>query len=400
MKTALYTVNVGGYDNPIPLNPAYVQGIDCFMFTDDVNMTCKGWQMVVIPQSLDETGNPIDPVLIQRKLKIIIPDALKDYDTVIYIDANVDIIRPASTYLRCHKGGISLKKHPKRNCVYQEGFACIEKKKADPELLKGQMKVALDMGIQPGAGMYETNVIIRSNTGEVNRICSIWWALITKGSHRDQMSIVQAREISGIRIDAIPYSYYQQNFRTHPHINREPVIIHYIQPYSINKQFGQAINQAIERLNADSNDWIVLMDYDAMFLTPDYGRHISELIIRNRDKYDLIGCMTNRIRAEHQKVKGMFEEYDIRKHASLAKDLEDKYWAQVEPTTGVAGFCMMFPKKVWDKAKFKDSIKFDTEFNNDVRKNGGKIGLAKGLYMFHCYRILSDDPINETSHLK
>ena len=396
MRVALYTVNIGNYDRPIPVNPAFVQGIDCFMFSDNPDLKCEGWKVEQVDLS-SFMGN-YNPVRLQRGLKIRIPDILKDYDRTVYIDANVQLIRPIAPYLKLHKGEISVKVHPKRNCVYQEGFAVIEHKKADPSDVKAQLQHCIDLGIKPGSGMYETNVIIRDRSESVDNFCQVWYNELNNGTHRDQLAIIPAREATGIQINAIPYTAYQQHFKTHPH--PEPVIIHYIQPYSTTKAFGQAINTAIENLNANSTDWICLMDYDAMFMSPNYGRQISEVLQNHGKQYQIFGAMTNRIRADHQKVKGLFDEFDMRVHANKAKDLETDYWGEVTPVPGVAGFCMIFQKRLWDKVKFNDSITFDTEFNNGAKKLGAKVAVMKGVYMLHCYRILSDDPLNETAHLK
>src|SRR5690606_34333809 len=139
----------------------------------------------------------------QRRLKIIIPHILKDYDRVVYIDANVQLTRPLAYYLKLHKGEISVKVHPKRNCVYQEGFACIERKKANPDAIKGQLKHCLDLDIKPGSGMYETNVIIRDKSEVVDEFCQTWLEELNNGTHRDQLSIIPARDITGIQINAI-----------------------------------------------------------------------------------------------------------------------------------------------------------------------------------------------------
>lgn len=392
-RIALYLVITGNYDTPIEIPEKFRQGIDCFLFTDDDTLSLPGFQTI----KFDPTDRPH---ITQRVTKICIPARLSEYDVVIYLDANVQVLRPITDYLRYHKGDVSVKIHPKRNCVYQEGFACIEKNKANPEDIKAQLKNYIDRGIKPCSGMYETNVLIRSKSDQVNDFCEAWAKELGEGTHRDQLSIIPAIESTGIKINAIPYSIYQQHFKTHPHRPKKEFKIHYIQPYSTEKNIGLAINEAIRCLNAAPEDWIVLNDYDAIYCSPNYGRHIEACIRKYGKEYVLLGSMTNRIRADHQKVPGMFEEMDMRKHFKVGKDLEDKHWAEVKPCTGVAGFCMAFPKSAWDKIKFQeDDIKFDTHFSQAVSKLG-KIGVMQGVYMFHAYRLWSSDPLNETNHLK
>lgn len=61
---------------------------------------------------------------------------------------------------------------------------------------------------------------------------------------------------------------------------------------------------------------------------------------------------------------------------------------------------MLFPKRVWNQVKFKENINyFDDEFSKEVIKKGGKLGLMKGLYVYHLYRIWSEKPIGDRGHL-
>ena len=81
----------------------------------------------------------------------------------------------------------------------------------------------------------------------------------------------------------------------------------------------------------------------------------------------------------------------LHKHWEMSEKLEG---SAVEPTSGVAGFFMAFKKSTWLKSgKFTEnkslSHRFDTEFNNSVRKIGGTIGMMTGVYVTHSYRIWS-----------
>jgi hypothetical protein len=93
---------------------------------------------------------------------------------------------------------------------------------------------------------------------------------------------------------------------------------------------------------------------------------------------------------------------------NIAFMLENKHWAEVVPIKqNVAGLFMLFPKRLWNKHKFEEGsimIKkgakqgfFDFWFSDYVLKTG-RIGLAKGLYIFHLYRLFHNDRKNK-SHL-
>jgi hypothetical protein len=178
--------------------------------------------------------------------------------------------------------------------------------------------------------------------------------------------------------------------------------IWYSSPYSTAKNIGKALNEFCELIPDD--DWICLQDGDIMFLTPDWGNQIEETVKRYGNKFQLIGCMTNRLGRNIQKVDGMFDEKDITKHYLKAKELSETHYAEVEVITKkrfVAGMFMLFPKSVWQKHKFKENvINFDDCFSRDIVQSGGKLGLMKGLYVFHLYRIWSESPKTERTHLK
>ena len=63
---------------------------------------------------------------------------------------------------------------------------------------------------------------------------------------------------------------------------------------------------------------------------------------------------------------------------------------------------MLFPKSVWEKVGGlkEKSVHVDIEFTNAVRKKGGKVGIAQGLYVLHMYRWGKADARNYTKHLK
>ena len=178
--------------------------------------------------------------------------------------------------------------------------------------------------------------------------------------------------------------------------------IHYSTPFSTEKNIGKAYNEFCELV--PDGDWICLRDGDSLLMRPNWGQQIEDIIKNNGDKFKLIGCMTNRLRADHQLYRSRFSnDENITNHLNIADDLYDMHYDTVEATSYVAGLCLIFSKETWKQVKFREnSILFDKEFNTDIRARfgGNPIGIAKGLYLFHLYRWGSKDPYNDTSHLK
>lgn len=400
-KIALYTVLTGSYDRLTQLNAQYVSGIDCYVVTDDPDLSESGWKPILV-------NREADPHRQQRRLKLdftLIPQ-LDSYEKIVYVDANISLLRPINEILRVYRGGLLTVQHPLRNCVYHEAWAIIDLKKAGREETLNQIADYAKAGIRPASGMYQTGVMIRDRSEKVIEFCKEWLSELEKYTHRDQLSIIPARDRTGIQIATVNINVFRRMFKINPHITKKKPKIHYLLPYSTEKNIGKAYNEAIEQLKAADDDWIVLRDGDTLFPTPQWGNQINEALMRCGHDFGLIGAMTNRIGDTHQRVEGMFDEWDIRKHVTKAFELQDQYWAEVEETAkGVAGFFMAFQVKTWKQIKFVDttdpniSRMFDTAFYKAVRAKKMKVGLMKGLYILHLYRPLSDNPRQDVKHL-
>jgi hypothetical protein len=172
--------------------------------------------------------------------------------------------------------------------------------------------------------------------------------------------------------------------------------IRYITPFSFEKNIGKALNESIEELPDDC--FVVCRDGDTLFMLPDWGMQIKEIIEANPD-YHIIGCMTNRLSVPQQLAPGMFDESDIGKHIETAQTLQ-QYRTEVVKSNIAAGLCMIFHKSVWQKCKFKENtVIFDRIFCIEASKNGFNIGIAKGLYLFHLYRWGKKNPEQYKDHL-
>lgn len=175
--------------------------------------------------------------------------------------------------------------------------------------------------------------------------------------------------------------------------------IHYLTPYSVEKNIGKAYNEACALI--PDGDWICIRDGDTMFLTDHWGSQIED-IVSNNQEYSLIGCLTNRLRASHQLYHGEFSaNSDVLHHQAIAERLhQDHYSEVIETQKGVAGMFMLFPKKIWQRVQFREnSAAFDAFFCREIKKKGEMIGVAQGLYVFHKYRLGKENPKQNNQHL-
>lgn len=185
------------------------------------------------------------------------------------------------------------------------------------------------------------------------------------------------------------------------YIQHKPIKIWYSNPYSTEKNIGRAYNEFCSLV--PDGDFICLTDGDMMYLTSDWGKQIEDVVKENGNKFGLIGCMTNRLGRKTQRIGEMDNNHDMLRHYEIAKKLSKNHYGKVQDVTRqkyVAGMFMLFPKSVWNKVKFRENnISFDDHFSNDVRKKGYKLGLMKGLYVYHLYRAWSDNPSKDIAHL-
>jgi hypothetical protein len=179
--------------------------------------------------------------------------------------------------------------------------------------------------------------------------------------------------------------------------------IYYFTPARGDKNLGKAFNDHC-RLVPNDNDWIVLRDGDSMFVQTDYAEVIEKALALDGHKFGLIGCYTNRLRGLHQLHDRKFSNnHDVNHHWEIAKEYKGKEGIEDLKDKGVAGVFMAFQKKTWKLAGgfAENSIVCDTNLNLKVRKLRLRIGLIRGLYIYHAYRPWNfENAPDDIKHLK
>lgn len=173
--------------------------------------------------------------------------------------------------------------------------------------------------------------------------------------------------------------------------------IHHITPGRTDLNFGKSINDLIEFL--PDEDWICLRDIDTVPLHHRVFFKQCEDIAKSGE-YDLVSCMTNRLGIAYQLHDGKISNnFDINFHLKIAHDRYNKHGSNVSEAPGpIAGLLMLFSKQTWeDVGRFREGgvqvngSFLDFLFSRHVKKIGGKIGIAKGMYLFHIYREWADN---------
>jgi hypothetical protein len=122
---------------------------------------------------------------------------------------------------------------------------------------------------------------------------------------------------------------------------------------------------------------------------------LNDIINSHGEDFALMGCVTNRLGGVHQLHEETFSNnMDMKYHFDVAMKLVREQYSEVSETSGIAGVMMLFKKSTWVSiGGFQENnIACDTAFNKSIRaKDIGKIGLMKGVYLFHNYRIWQND---------
>jgi UDP-galactopyranose mutase len=166
--------------------------------------------------------------------------------------------------------------------------------------------------------------------------------------------------------------------------------LYFFAPYSMNGNLGWAYNSYMKLVPRD-DDWVCFVDRDVMFMTPDYGSQIAEIVAQHPDT-GLLTALTNRIGNRSQLHGGeISDDPNIVNHRDIAADLQRRCRYEVQRIEApVSGFLMVVRKRVWKAVKFSENLKLlhaDWDFSRRLVAKGYSIGLMKGVYVFHYYRL-------------
>lgn len=167
--------------------------------------------------------------------------------------------------------------------------------------------------------------------------------------------------------------------------------IHFISPFSRTKDLAKAYNDTIKHLPAE--DWICLMDYDAMLLLPEQVNRMYEYIEAYPDT-SLFVCYGSRCKDGIPQQLLIYEnDFNVKTHINLAAERLKLHGTAATPVQrSVAGFLMLFSKATWERHKFIEGVykclRVDTAFSKGILRTGGNILLMESIYVWHSYRLM------------
>ena len=202
MKTCVYTCITGNYDNLSGIFPNQSANVDFICYTDNQALKYRSgnWDIRLIPPELRR----LQPVKQQRIVKACPHRYLLEYDVSMWIDGNISIISDVMEFIsrynldRIH---IFTRRHPFRNCIYEEEKKVLQLKKDFPSITNRQIERYRRDGFPKSFGLHETGIMLRRhNETDAKTFGNMWAKEIMDGSHRDQLSFDYCRWKLGISI--------------------------------------------------------------------------------------------------------------------------------------------------------------------------------------------------------
>ena len=183
MKIAVYTVIIGLYDMPKPINNEFLKEADFFLFADRVT---TNYNYKIIHVNTNGESNK----MVSRRYKMLPHRYLPGYDYHIYLDGSITLIASPLELVNKYmdKNDIVTFRHFERKSIYEEAAVCYAVNLADPGDIMSQVRFLQDHGYPENNGLSETGVTIRKNTHNIIDLNELWWSMFQLFPTRDQLS--------------------------------------------------------------------------------------------------------------------------------------------------------------------------------------------------------------------
>lgn len=195
-KFALYTAVFGKLGRGIHIPEVSIPDVDRFCYTD---LDIENDFYEIKKMNLD----PLIAIRRQRWIKVCIPDEIFDnYEYSVYVDCKRNSLINFEGLLNFMEPGSDLvtRQHKRRNCVYDEGKVCIEKRKDDEATILEQLDFYRRENYPVHNGLHYSFILLRRHTEKMKRFSQLWWQQMEKYSYRDQISLPYVAWKHGMKI--------------------------------------------------------------------------------------------------------------------------------------------------------------------------------------------------------
>lgn len=154
-----------------------------------------------------------DPVLNAKIYKVLSHKFIDD-EWSVWIDGNLELkVSEAELIQMTAPKEVGVFTHPYRDNIYDEAEACIQEKKDKKETIE-QYMAEQENSDWLGACF----LIVRKNTPEVAQMNERWWAEITTGTRRDQLSFPKAFPRDKVKLFPLVNPHNNQYFTRKAHL--------------------------------------------------------------------------------------------------------------------------------------------------------------------------------------
>ena len=168
------------------------------------------------------------------------------------------------------------------------------------------------------------------------------------------------------------------------------------------KCIGSGYNQVLTQHN--DNDWLAIIDHDAMFTTGTWYQQMQKAIDDNPNMKGLTARI-NRMATQEQMVLGIDpNNHDYAYHRRVGKYLSDKYYGQTTKITAPGHFSGTFfavhigtMKKLGGFTETGNQLRCDNLLQAAIVNAGYEFRVCNGIYIYHWYR--ADDPYPHSKHV-
>lgn len=212
-SVVVYTAIFGNYD--VLIEPDEVEdGVDYVCFTDDRKIDSNVWDVRVMrPEE--------NPVLNNRRIKILAHEYLEEYDVSVYIDGNIQIKDRMLPLIDSNLDDVdfAVYTHTARNSLEEEADACIAQDKASEEEINEQLEHYQQLGFPDEEGLSENRVLFRRhNDEEIKALMEAWWNEVSGRTSRDQLSLMFVLWQHDVDYKMVPHPVKEApQFEKHPH---------------------------------------------------------------------------------------------------------------------------------------------------------------------------------------
>lgn len=194
-KICVYTCITGNYDNLKEIEKE--KGIDYYCFTNNKNIVSKTWNVIYIEDS------KLSNVKLARKIKILGHDLINDYDILLWMDAAVVFKKKIKNFIDSYLNDevFVAFKHGIRNNIKEECFECVKFGKETKENVKVLLDFYEKEKFNDTYGLIESTVFIKKPKDKiVKETMKLWFDMILKYSHRDQLSFNYCISKTGLKV--------------------------------------------------------------------------------------------------------------------------------------------------------------------------------------------------------